>query len=168
VNVGGNVLKMDRLRELWSELGFSNVRTYVQSGNVVFESRQKPAAWLPGLERSLEALARLPVSVIIRTPGDLSRIIAVNPFLSDPAADPKKLHVVFLSRAAPPDAAAILAAVDIGGDHIQVVGAEIFCHCPGGFAEFKLTNKRIEKLLSVKATVRNWTTVNKLHELASS
>jgi len=81
VNVGGNVIKMERLRELWSALGFENARTYVQSGNVVFEAAGSPAKWSGVIERRLAGEVRLPVTVILRTPAELRRVIANNPFL---------------------------------------------------------------------------------------
>jgi uncharacterized protein (DUF1697 family) len=168
VNVGGNILRMQRLRELWSELGFTNVRTYVQSGNVVFDASRKPASWLPAVERRLLGETRLPVSVIIRTPDQMGEIIANNPFLANPAVDLKKLGVTFLSNEPYPDSVKILSAIDTGSDQFQVVRQEIYIHCPGGFAEFKLTTKVIEKILSVKATTRNWNTLNKLHEMATA
>jgi uncharacterized protein (DUF1697 family) len=167
INVGGNILKMDRLRELWSELGFTNIRTYVQSGNIVFEAAQKPAAWLPAVERKLQGETRLPVSVIVRTHDEMGRILAINPFARDQTVDPQKLHVTFLSSVPSPDAIHTLSAFDTGGDEFQVVRDQIFIRCSGGFADFKLTTKVIEKILSVKATTRNWRTVNKLHQMAT-
>jgi uncharacterized protein (DUF1697 family) len=168
VNVGGNTLKMDRLRQLWSELGFTNIRTYVQSGNVVFEAVQKPAVWLPAVERKLEGETRLPVSVIVRTADEIGRIIATNPFTRDHDVDPKKLHVTFLSSTPSPTAVHTLSAFDTGHDQFLVVRDQIYLHCVGGFADFKLTTKMIEKILSVKATTRNCTTVTRLHQMATA
>jgi uncharacterized protein (DUF1697 family) len=168
VNVGGNILKMERLRALWAELGLTNIRTYVQSGNVVFEAAQNPEAWLPDLERKLEGQTRLPVSVLVRTPAQMGRLIATNPFLRQPDVDPKKLHVTFLSSVPTPPAVDALRAIDTGSDQFQLVGAHIYLYCPAGFADVKLTSKVIEKILSVKATTRNWNTVNKLHEMATA
>ncbi len=168
VNVGGNILKMEHLRALWSELGFTNIRTYVQSGNVVFEAAQKPEAWLPAVERKLEGQTRLPVSVFVRTPAEMRRLIATNPFLGQPDVDPKNLHVTFLSSVPGAQSADALRVIDTGSDQFQLVGAHIYLYCPAGFADVKLTSKVIEKILSVKATTRNWNTINKLHEMATA
>lgn len=88
VNVGGNFLRMDRLRELCGELGMKNVRTYVQSGNLVFEAAGSASHWREGLERKLQGESRLAVSVIVRTTGELSRVIAGNPFSKEKRSTP--------------------------------------------------------------------------------
>ncbi len=166
VNVGGNLLKMDRVRAIWSELGFSDVRTYVQSGNVVFESEGKPASWLPAIEQRFAGETRLPMCVILRTPTEMRRIISANPYLKEPDIDVKRLHVTFLSGTPAKQAVKTLSAIDTKPDRFQVVRTEIYGHCPNGFADVKLTTKVIEKVLAVKATTRNWNTVNKLLEMA--
>jgi uncharacterized protein (DUF1697 family) len=168
VNVGRNMLKMERLRELWSELGFTNVRTYVQSGNVVFEAAGAPSQWLASVERKLVGESRLPVRVLVRTQEQMGRIIGGNPFLPDKAIDRSKLHVTFLNNAPTRDAVVKLKGVDSGGDQFHVVGEEVYLYCPNGYGQTKLSNNALEKVLSVHATTRNWNTVNTLHEMASS
>src|SRR5258708_5603355 len=97
VNVGGNLFKMERLRELCLGLGFQNARTYVQSGNVIFEAAAPASQCLARLERKLAAETRLPVSVILRTTADLRRILTRNPFLNVSGVDMSKLHVTLLA-----------------------------------------------------------------------
>lgn len=167
VNVGGNTIKMERLRELWSELGFKNVRTYVQSGNVVFDAGGSPSRWSPLIEQRLAGETRLPVSVILRTPAQLRATIAGNPFLKETGIDSAKLHVTFLAGAPGKDALKTLSAAKAGADRLCVSGNEIYLHCPNGYGGTKLSNNALEKLLSVRATTRNWNTVNKLCEIAS-
>jgi uncharacterized protein (DUF1697 family) len=167
INVSGNMLKMDRLRELWSSLGFKNVRTYIQSGNIIFESNDPPAKWLPKIENKLIGETRLPVHVIVRTPGELKKAIAANPFLKQDGIDRSKLHVTFLDRAAGKDALKNLANLPPGPDELRVIGKEAYLHCPDGYGRTKLHNAAIEKLLVAKATTRNWNTVNKLYEMSS-
>jgi uncharacterized protein (DUF1697 family) len=166
VNVGGNLITMERVRAIWTELGFKNVRTYVQSGNVIFEGDGRPAGWLAAIEQRFMGETRLPVSVIVRTPAEMRRIVRGNPFLKDPGIDVAKLHVTFLSGAPSKEAVKELGAIDTAPDRFRVVRTEIYGHCPKGFADVKLTTKVIERVLSVKATTRNWNTVNKLLELA--
>src|SRR5262245_49251356 len=101
VNVGGNLLKMERLRELCVELGFRNVRTYVQSGNVVFESPAASAQCAKRLQETLAGQTRLPVAVVLRTAAELRRILEGNPFLTRRNIDLTKLHVTFLGSPAP-------------------------------------------------------------------
>src|SRR5262245_33791383 len=101
INVGDNALRMQRLRALLAELGFGDPRTYVQSGNAVFIASGPAAKLAQLIEAKIAGETRLPVSVFIRTPGQLKRIIDANPFLMEPGIDAKKLHVTFLAARAP-------------------------------------------------------------------
>jgi uncharacterized protein (DUF1697 family) len=166
VNVGQNTLKMERLRQLWSELGFQNVTTYVQSGNVVFEAEGSPASWSSAIEPKLAGETRLPVTVLVRTPAELKSIIARNPFLKEKGIDRSKLHVTFLASAVGKDALKKLSAVNAGADQFRLSGQEVYLYCPNGYGRTKLSNNALEKALSVKATTRNWNTVNKLYEIS--
>lgn len=166
VNVGGNILKMEVLRDVCTTLGFEDVRTYVQSGNVVFTSSKSASACAAALMKALAGTTRLPVDVMVRTPGQMKTIIAKNPFLKKKGVDTARLAVTFLSGPAPKDAAAALSAIPAGADEVHVAGTDLYLHCPSGFADTKLTNARIEKALSLRATTRNWNTVNRLYAMA--
>lgn len=168
INVGGNTLKMDRLREVCAELGFANIVTYVQSGNVVFDSKGSAASVAKTLTERLTGESRLPVSVVVRKAAELAAVIATNPFVGQPGIDPAKLHVTFLGAAAAKNALAKLRAVDAVNERFHMADREIYLYCPDGYGKAKLSNARIEKLLTVVATTRNWNTVHKLSELASS
>lgn len=166
VNVGGNVLKMQRLRELWSELGFKDVETYLQSGNVVFSGAGSAARWQKTAEARLAGETRLAVTVLFRSAAELGQIITRNPFLKERGTDPAKLHVTFLAEPPGKDALKKLAAIACGNDRYHVAGTEIYLHCPAGYGNSKLANNALERVLGVRATTRNWNTVNKLHTLA--
>ena len=166
VNVGGNLLKMERLREICSELGYRNVRTYVQSGNIVFETPGSPAKCEQAIEKKLRGETRLPVTVILRTRDEIGKIVAANPFLKVPGVDPSSLYVTFLATAAAKEAVKKLSTIKAGGDEFRVAGKEIYLHCPNGYGRTKLSNNALEKVLAVRATTRNWNTVNKLCEMA--
>lgn len=166
VNVGGNILKMDALRAVCDTLGFEDVRTYVQSGNVVFTSSKSASACAAALMKALVGKTRLPVDVMVRSPGQLKTILAKNPFLKKKGVDTTRLAVTFLSGPAPKDAAKNLAAIPAGDDEVHVAGTELYLHCPSGFARTKLTNAKIESTLSLRATTRNWNTVNQLYAMA--
>ncbi len=99
VNVGGNSLKMDWLRAACEDLGCQNVRTYVQSGNIVFSSRASAAKLMPTLKETIDAQTRLPVTVVLRSAADMEGIVADNPFLKQKGIDVTKLHVTFLGKA---------------------------------------------------------------------
>jgi uncharacterized protein (DUF1697 family) len=166
VNVGGNILKMDRLRELCDELGFKNTQTYVQSGNLVFETDHSQPALCSLIEKRLAGETRLPISVILRTPAELVKIISGNPFLKEKGIDLSKLHVTFLAKPVGKDGVGKLAAINAGADRFRVIGKEIYLHCPNGYGETKLSNNALQKVLGVNATTRNWNTVNKLNVMA--
>ncbi len=166
INVGGNILKMDRLRELCAKLGAKNPRTYVQSGNVVFEAAGSASQWESKLEKKLAGESRLPVSVIVRTAAEMSSVLASNPFLKEKGIDTARLAVSFLQHAAEKTALAALAALEIGSERFHCAGKEIYLHCPDGFADSKLY--MLDKVLKQKTTTRNWNTVTKLCEMSAA
>lgn len=166
INVGGNTLRMERLRALFAELGFDGARTYVQSGNVLFTAARPPAGLAALIEGRLVRETRLPVCVLIRTPAQLKRIVAANPFLKEPGIDARKLHVTFLAGRAPKSGLAALGAVKGGADRWHAAGEEIYLHCPDGYGRSKLSNAAIERMLATRATTRNWNTVRALYEMS--
>src|ERR1700719_2331748 len=98
VNVGGNSLKMDWLRQACENLGWQNVRTYVQSGNIVFSSRASAVKLAQMLKATIDAQTRLPVTVVLRSAADMEKVVAANPFLKQKGVDATKLHVTFLDK----------------------------------------------------------------------
>ncbi len=166
VNVGGNILKMERLREICAKLGAENPRTYVQSGNVVFEASGSASAWEAKLEKRLAGESRRPVSVIVRTAAEMTRVLVGNPFLKEKGIEAARLAVTFLQQPPAKPALVALAAVDIGRERFHHAGKELYLHCPGGFAESKLY--AVEKVLKQRTTTRNWNTVTKLCEMSAS
>jgi uncharacterized protein (DUF1697 family) len=176
VNVGGNIIKMSRLRELCEELGWSQVRTYVQSGNVVFVSTSSATSLTKSLEQKLFGESRLPVSVLIRTTMQLRSVLAGNPFLELDSAlkkeskakpGPVRLYVAFLGKS--PTAAGVkkLTALTFSGDRLHLAGKEVYLDYAEGAGKTKLTNALLERILDTRATTRNWNTVNALYDMAS-
>ena len=166
VNVGGNMLKMEHLREMLADLGLTDVKTYLQSGNVLFSAKDTPAKLSARIEKRLSEATRLPVSVIVRTPDELQGIIAANPFAREAAAAPKTVHVTFLAGAAPKAAAAAIGKLPAGEDRWHVASSEIYLCCPGGYGRTKLNTMALERVLGRRATTRNWSTVTALHAMA--
>ena len=166
VNVGGNMLRMERLREICAEAGMKNARTYVQSGNVAFEGAGAAERWARTLEKKLEGETRMAVTVIVRTGAEMAEVVNANPFLQEKKIDAVELYVTFL--AARPEKAGIerLGRLATGADRFALAGSEIYLHCANGYGESKITNNVFEKALGVKATTRNWNTVLKLREMA--
>jgi uncharacterized protein (DUF1697 family) len=168
VNVGGNTLSMERLRAVCAELGVKDARTYVQSGNVVFAAPGSAARWATALERELAGESRLAVSVIVRTAAEMAKVVAGNPFASEKGVDPAKLHVTFLQRAPVRAALKRLDSLSAGTDRWKVAGMAIYLHCPNGYGRTKLSNTALERALGVRATTRNWNSVNKLCDMAGA
>jgi uncharacterized protein (DUF1697 family) len=167
INVSGqSKVSMADLRTLFLNLGAEDVRTYVQSGNVVFTSGAASSAELTrAIEMRIRRDLGLSVTVLLRTKAQLAKIVAGNPFVKS-GKEPTKLHVTFLAEA--PDRLRELEAKHFEPDEFHVVRREIYLHCPNGYGRTKLNNAFFEKQLGVAATTRNWKTVTKLAELASA
>ena len=163
INVGGkNKLPMKTLAGLFEAAGCADVRTYIQSGNVVYRASAAVAKRAPDLvARSLVEELGLAVPVVARTAAELRRVEAGNPFLAE-GADPKQLHVAFLVKK--PTAAQVLALDPDRSppDRFVVIGREIYLSCPNGMARTKLTNAYLDRALGTTTTVRNWNTVRAL------
>jgi uncharacterized protein (DUF1697 family) len=171
VNVGGTgKLPMADLRKLLEGLGFKNVETYIQSGNVVFDAAGSAAKVRAAVTAGLETLMGAPVEVMVRTHEELSRIIAGNPFADEAAADGARVHVGFLAGAAPPGAEAglhrIVTQYPARRDRYHLAGDTLYLHLPEGAAETKFSGKSMDRALGVAATGRNWNTVLKLHAMS--
>jgi uncharacterized protein (DUF1697 family) len=167
VNVGGNSLRMDWLRHACEDMGMQNVRTYVQSGNIVFSSRLAAAKLAETLKATIDAQTRLPVSVVVRTASEMAKIVAGNPFVKQNGIDLAKLHVTFLAKAPLKPALDKLDALAGTRDQYRMAKQEIYLHCPVNYGKTRLSNTAIEKALSVGATTRNWTSVTTLGAMAA-
>ncbi len=165
INVGGNnLLPMKDLARMFEDAGCRDVRTYIQSGNVIFEA---PAEALGIGDKVAAAIAKrfgFRTPVILRTSQQLLKTIRENPFL--PAvADQRWLHVYFLANRASASAIAGLDPNRSAPDVFHVLGQEIYLHLPNGMGRSKLTNAYFDSKLSTTCTARNWATVLKLSEM---
>jgi uncharacterized protein (DUF1697 family) len=168
INVGGakKVLMKD-LAALYEACGFTNIRTYVQSGNVVFDSTEKkPAAISKTIEAGIEKKYKFHADAVVRTPQDFENVILGNPFSKKSGVDTRRLYVTFLSDA--PDAQGLqnVAGAASGADQFEIGGREIFLFCPDGYGTTKLSNNFFESKLKRVATTRNWNTVTTLYGMA--
>jgi len=169
INVGGkNKLPMAELVAMFVEAGCADVRTYIQSGNVLFTvapSRRKELADV--ITKRIAEHFGFRVPVILRTADELRQTVAGNPFLKS-GVDTAAFHVAFLADAPPKR---LVAALDIGrspGDSFDVRGREIYLCLPNGVAKTKLTNAYFDSTLATVSTLRNWRTVLKLAEMAQA
>lgn len=158
INVGGkNKLPMAELTRVCQDLGCREVRTYIQSGNVVFRAEPSLAAGLPeAIEGELAGRLGLKVPVVLRSAAELRRVSQANPW---PDAEPRSLHLAFLAAQPTPQALAKLDPERSPGDQYKVVGRDIFLFLPDGVARTKLSNDYFDRTLRTVSTVRNWTTV---------
>jgi uncharacterized protein (DUF1697 family) len=157
---------MPELRSALEAIGLEDVVTYIQSGNVVFRSRSGGAQKLAAaIEAQVAEVFGIEVVVLLRTPAELAKVAAGNPFLRG-GADPARLHAVFLGGRPAAKAAAQLDPERSPPDEFMVEGREVYLHLPNGFGRSKLTVAYFERALGVAATARNWRTVKKLLALA--
>jgi uncharacterized protein (DUF1697 family) len=166
VNVAGkNRLPMKELAAIFAGAGCRDVRTYIQSGNVVYAAGSALARRVPGIvSAALSSELGLHVPVVTRTAAELIGAARGNPFLK-PGADPKALHVGFLLERPGKAAVASLDPHRSPHDRFAVQGREIYLHLPHGVAKSKLTTPYLDSRLGTTVTVRNWNTVLKLVEM---
>lgn len=168
VNVGGNnKIRMDALRVLYESLGFRDVQSHIQSGNVVFRCKERDAAAIAGrIGDGIEKTFGARVAVILRTAVELRRVMERNPFPAHAAAHPSRVLVTFLSSAPGPEAQAGIRTITCGqGEEVQLDGVELYCYYPIGIGASKLP-ALIDRTLKTPGTGRNWNTVTKLLDMA--
>lgn len=168
INVGGrSKVAMDDFRRVFVDLGYTDARTYIQTGNVVFTAvDEQPSQLAAGIEERIAADLGLDVDVLLRTEEELAHVISANPFMGS-GADTSKLHVTFLAEEPGDQRGAGLESPPGETDELRLIGREVYLHCPNGYGRTKLNNAFIEKRLGVAATTRTWKTVVKLRDLTS-
>jgi len=168
INVSGQkLLKMDALRKLYENLGFSNIKTYVQSGNVIFTSKKADLTELAQtITQQIEKDFGFEVPVIVLTIDDLKHIIDNNPFLAQNDKDTSYFHVTFLSSKPQKKDFKAIEEKKLNGEEISFTDNAIYLYSPNAYGKTKLTNSFLEKKLEVSATTRNWKTTNALLKIA--
>jgi uncharacterized protein (DUF1697 family) len=156
---------MAALRDLLTGLGYDDVKTYLQSGNVVLTSGARAARLERRLEREIAAKLGLETQVFVRTRDELADVIDRDP-LGDVADNPSRYMVSFLSAEPDPKVVRELAAVDVAPEQFVISGRELYAWHPKGFQRSPLAKLLSEQRLGVSATARNWNTVTKLLALA--
>jgi uncharacterized protein (DUF1697 family) len=168
INVGGhNKVKMEALRGLYESLGLRDVQTYLQSGNVVFRTRERELARISRLiEDGIEKKFGFRTDVIIRTPAELRGVIARNPFAKRCGIDPSRLLVTFLAAGPCPEVREKVSGIDTRPEELSVDGREFYIYFAGSMAHPKISWMAVAKMLKTPGTGRNWNTVRKLLEIA--
>ena len=167
INVGGHhKIRMDELKDLHESLGLKDVFTYIQSGNVVFNSDDADLARLRRqIEDGFEKNFGFHVEVIVRTSAELREIIDKNPFQSQQSKESKWVVVLFLAAHPDDTAQEDLLKTYVGPEEIFIIGKEVYIYYTNGIGRSKLSHSLIEKKLKTVGTARNWNTILQLQNL---
>ena len=170
INVSGQkIIKMTELKALFESAGFKEVTTYIQSGNVIFKSKESdPSAVSATIVKAIDKKFGYQVVVVIREPKEMAAVIKKNPFVGKRGVDEERLYVAFLeAKPAPALVKALEPLTAKSKDEYEVIGKEIYMHFPGGMGKTLFSNNFFEKKLKVAATTRNWNTVKTLYSMSS-
>lgn len=165
INVGGNrKILMKDLIQLMEEIGGKEVKTYIQSGNIVFEADTlREQEWSTRIAKAISKQYGFEVAVITILAQELRHFLDHNPFAS---SDSKLLHGVFFSEIPDKEKIGNLPKSDSSTDEYHFYRNFMFLKCAGKYSDSKLTNNFLESKLKVSTTTRNWQTISKLLELA--
>ena len=169
INVGGKrIILMADLKSLYQKLGFFNITTYIQSGNVIFYSNKtedcKKLATL--INQEIETTFGFNVTVIVRSVNEMKEIITNNPFLTSFDGNIERLYLTFLGERPSIENIDKIKGFNFHPDYFEIIDNNVFILCSGRYSDSKLTNNYFENKLKVTATTRNWKTIIKLYELA--
>jgi len=165
---GHNKIQATELSALYHKMGFKDVRTYIQSGNVIFSLDEKTD--INRVESEIESAIlkkfNYNIPVLIRTISEINKVISENPFIDEMNFDPSRLAVIFLHEMPSGEQIEKVKNVDYPPDKFKIIGKEIFIYCPNGFGKTKLYTNFFENKMKVTGTARNWKTINNLLEIA--
>ena len=168
INVSGQkLIKMDALRKLYENMGFANVTTYLQSGNVIFTGDKLiPHELGQKISQQIKAVFTFDVPVIVLPVDDLKQLINNNPFVNDTDKNKDYLYVSFLLSKLNTFDSKLLEDKIKDGEEFAIARNAVYLYCPHGYGNTKLNNNFWEAKLKTTATTRNWKTVNELYKLA--
>ncbi len=168
INVSGhNMIKMIALKKCFQDLDFQNISTYLQSGNVVFQSSMEDTKTIAyNIKQKIEQEFGFSIPVLVFTFNYLEKVISQNPFLNDSIKDPAFFHVTFLYSDQYLPTFDQIESKKKENEAIVLDQDVLYLYCPDGYGQTKLTNSLIESKLKVGTTTRNWKTVNELYKIA--
>jgi uncharacterized protein (DUF1697 family) len=168
VNLGPhNRIKMDALRAMYESLKLEDPRSYVQSGNVIFRTKERNGPALAKIIRgAIQKKFGCCPEVILRTADEIRKAIATNPFPEEAKKEPSKVLVTFLAAEPPSDAEANLAKFKGFPEKLRLNGRELYIYFPNGAGRSKLPWSQVDKLLKVTGTARNWNSVQAMLAIA--
>lgn len=170
INVSGkNMVRMSELQRVLEQAGFRQVRTYIQSGNVLLESDETGQAVLEArIKAAIAEAFGFNIPVLVRDRAEWEAVARNNPFVNTRNEAIDKLHVTFLAAEPAAEKVEQLAGLDFAPEEFMLSGRTVYLFCPNGYGNAKLTNNFLENKLKVGTTTRNWKTVLALLELAGS
>jgi len=168
INVSGQKkIKMIDLKNLFEALGFKNVKTYIQSGNVIFDYDHIDIEKLANkIKKEISETFGFFVNTIIRTDEEFRKIINNNPFVKDSNVEIDNLYVTFMLDIPDSSLVELLDEKKEENEKLSVISREIYLYCPNGYGRTKLNNVMIERKLKTVATTRNWKTINNLFQMS--
>lgn len=162
------MIKMDALKKMCTNLKFENVRTYIQSGNIIFQSKMTSTEIISEtIKTNIDKQFGFDVPVLTLTQEELETVINLNPFSDDKSKDPAFFYITFLSAKPTDQNIELLKQIALKNDNYEVVEKAIYLYCPDSYSNSKLTNSLLENKLKVTATTRNWKTTNELLKIAT-
>jgi uncharacterized protein (DUF1697 family) len=165
--LGRNKMKMEALRALCESLKFENPRTHVQSGNVIFRTKEKHSGGLAKkIQSAIEHEFGFRPEVILRTAGDLRKTVAANPFADRQDVHPSKLLVTFLAGEPSPEARTKILSLKDYPEEIHLHSREVYIYFPNGVGKSRLPWASVERLWKTTGTARNWNSVTKMLAIA--
>jgi uncharacterized protein (DUF1697 family) len=167
INVSGQKkIRMADLKAHLKELGYEGIQTYIQSGNIIFRSREyNPVHLAHNIQQKLFDKYKFNVPTLVLSPDELLHIISHNPFILEHGTITDRLYVTFLLATPRADLSRILSEQKKHNEHFVHEDKIIFLYYPDGYGKAVMNNNAFEKTLQVEATTRNWKTVNKLYEM---
>jgi uncharacterized protein (DUF1697 family) len=166
INVGGhNTIPMAGLRELCAGLGWQDVQTYIQSGNLVFNAAAGPQALERDLEGAILERFGLKIAVIVRAASAWAEYMDANPFPAATEREPNFVHMLLSKSPAAPDAAERLQERADAGERVALAGEALWIHYPNGAGRSKLSPALLDRMAGSPVTGRNWKTVLKIAEM---
>lgn len=162
INVGGHIVRMDRLRALCTEVPLANVATVIASGNVLFDTRRTPAAVEAAIEKRLRTALGYDVAAMVRPLAEVAAVVQHVETHGLAPAEGVVLYVGFLKSI--PSRAAGRAVADLSNDidQLSIEGREVYWRCARSFSQSTVSGSRLEKILAVPATFRNFNTVRRI------
>ncbi|HEY5721171.1 MAG TPA: DUF1697 domain-containing protein [Allosphingosinicella sp.] len=168
INVGGHTrVPMAELRPLAEGLGWEDVRTYIQSGNLLFKSKGKAPALETALEEALGKHFGFAPAVIVCSASDWTALAGANPFAKESGTEPNRVMIGLSKQKPKPGAAEALEGRAAAGERVREAGGALWFHYPHGAGTSKLTPGLIDRLVGSPLTARNWRTFLKLKEMLS-